>query len=90
MSCYIRKTRMMAGSQCDARTDPNASKELQGNMARMMAERDRQDAMWSQPVEAKPEIPKTMPLYTQQKTELPKTMPLYSVKSSVSPFPPAR
>jgi hypothetical protein len=87
MSCYIRKTRIMAGSQCDARTDPNVSKELQGNMARMMAERDRQDAMWSQPVEEKPV---TMPLYTQQKPELPKTMPLYSVKPSVSAFPPAR
>lgn len=51
MSCQIRKMKMMAAAGCQERpTNPEAVKCFQNDLAKLQAERIRQDSMWQTPV----------------------------------------
>lgn len=53
MSCQIRKMKMMAAASCEPRAPETAcGKEVASNLQKMMAERSRQDSMWSAPAPA--------------------------------------
>lgn len=51
MSCQIRKMKIMAAAGCQERpTNPESVKIFQNDLAKLQAERVRQDAMWEMPV----------------------------------------
>jgi hypothetical protein len=51
MSCHVRKMRIMAAASAGC-SEPKTSTagELSVRLAQIQAERDRQDALWTQPV----------------------------------------
>ena len=51
MSCHVRKMRIMAAASAGY-SEPKTSNasELSARLAQIQAERDRQDALWTQPV----------------------------------------
>ena len=55
MSCQLRKMKMMAAASCDARApETQCGKEVAANLAKMQAERARQDQMWTEPIKSEP------------------------------------
>ncbi len=51
MSCQIRKMKMMAAAGCQERsTNPESVKQFNDQLAKIQAERARQDAMWNEAV----------------------------------------
>ena len=55
MSCQVRKMKMMAAASCDARApETQCGKEVATALAKMQAERARQDQMWTEPIKSVP------------------------------------
>ena len=51
MSCQIRKMKIMAAAGCQERpNNPEAVKSFNQDLAKLQAERARQDLMWQEPV----------------------------------------
>lgn len=51
MSCQIRKMNRIAAASCNERApETKCAKEVQGNFQKMLAEREKQDKMWNNPV----------------------------------------
>lgn len=55
MSCQLRKMKMMAAASCDTRApETQCGKEVATALAKMQAERARQDQMWTEPIKSEP------------------------------------
>jgi hypothetical protein len=58
-ACAIK--RWGTGTPCVKESSTGASKEMAEKLAKMQAEREKQDAMWLAPTESEPLLPKKDP-----------------------------
>jgi hypothetical protein len=67
MSCQLRKMKMMAAASCEQRApQTQCAKEVQGNFQKMLAEREKQDKMWEQPLTKSTPTENTSKISTNQ------------------------